>query len=139
MKVYWSWESVPELADLPPRDRRRLWREAWGKVVWRWPVMLVGLVLLPAMLIGCVFVLLPAILRGWGYLVGYVGFAADLGWPLALLLLLLVAGVVGNVYGFILTQVGLVFARPYLRAARLAESQSGQATGPVAPVVRPRD
>jgi hypothetical protein len=127
MKVYWSWESVPVLADLPPRERRRLWREAWGKVVWRWPVMLVGLVLLPAMLVGCM------------YLVGYLAFAVDLGWPIALLLLLLVGGVVGNVYGFILTQVGLAYARPYLRAARLAESQSGQAAGPGAPVVWPRD
>jgi hypothetical protein len=124
MKVYWSWESVPELADLPPRDRRRLWREAWGKVVWRWPVMLGGLVLLPAMLVGCV------------YLVGYLALAVGLGWSLALLL---VGGVVvGNVYGFILTQVGLALARPYLRAARLAESQSGQAAGPGPPGVRPR-
>jgi hypothetical protein len=80
--------------------------------------MLVGFVLLPAMLVGCV------------YPVGYLALAVGLGWPLALLL---VGGVVGNVYGFILTQVGLAYARPYLRAVRLAESHSGQRAVPGAP------
>src|SRR5262245_48193645 len=79
--------------------------------MWRWPVMLVGFVLLPAMLVACV------------YLVGYLALAAGLGWSLALLP---VSAVVGPAYGFILTQVNLPLARQYLRAARLAESQSGQ-------------
>jgi hypothetical protein len=26
--VYWRWDHIPELADLPPRERRRLWNEA---------------------------------------------------------------------------------------------------------------
>jgi len=29
MRVYWSLKSVPELADLSPADRRRVWRAAW--------------------------------------------------------------------------------------------------------------
>ena len=28
MKIYWSWKSVPELRDLPPRERERLMDEA---------------------------------------------------------------------------------------------------------------
>jgi hypothetical protein len=116
MKVYWSLHSAPELADLPARDRRRLLWECWGKVMWRWPVMLVGFVLLPAMLVGGMF------------LAGYLALGLGLGWPLALLL---VSAVVGPAYGFILTQVSLPFVPPYLRAARLAESQSGQRAEPV--------
>jgi hypothetical protein len=26
--VYWRWNSIPELADLPPEERKRLWEEA---------------------------------------------------------------------------------------------------------------
>jgi len=117
MKIYWSLSlhSAPELVDLPPRDRRRLLWECWGKVMWRWPVLLVSFVLLPAMLVGGMF------------LVGYLALAVGLGWPLALLL---VSCVVGPAYGFILTQVSLPLVRPYLRAARFAESQRGQQAGP---------
>jgi hypothetical protein len=31
MKVYWTLKSVPELADLTPAERRRVWRAAWFK------------------------------------------------------------------------------------------------------------
>jgi hypothetical protein len=117
MKIYWSLSlhSAPELADLPYRDRRRLLWECWGKVMWRWPVLLVSFVLFPAMLVGGMF------------LVGYLALAVGLGWPLALLL---VSSVVGPAYGFILTQVSLPLVRPYLRAARFAESPSGQQADP---------
>jgi hypothetical protein len=113
VKVYWSvsLHSAPELADLPYRERCRLLQKVWGKVVWCWPVMLLGFVLLPAMLVGGM------------YLVGYLALGVGLGWPLSLLF---VGGVVGPTYGFILTQVSLPIVRPYLRAARQAESQCGQ-------------
>jgi hypothetical protein len=117
MKIYWSCSlhSAPELAGLPYRDRRRLLWECWGKVMWRWPVLLVWFVFLPAMLYGSMF------------LVAYLALGVGLGWPLALVL---VSFVVGPAYGFILTQVSLPLVRPYLRAARLAESQSGQQAEP---------
>jgi hypothetical protein len=115
MKIYWTRDSVPELADLPPRERRRLWRECWGKVLWHWPVLLVG------------FVLLPALLGGALYLTGYLALAVGLGWPLALLL---ASGVFGATYGFILEQVSIPIARPYLRAARDATQQSGEPAEP---------
>ena len=91
--------------------------------MWRWPVLLVAFVLFPAMLVGGMF------------LVGYLALAVGLGWPLALLL---VSCVVGPAYGFILTQVSLPLVRPYLRAARLAESQSGQQAEPGAGATRGR-
>ena len=31
MKFYWSSNSVPELQDLPPADRRRVWLSAWRR------------------------------------------------------------------------------------------------------------
>jgi hypothetical protein len=123
MKVYWSLAAIPELADLPPRDRRRLWRETWPKVVWHQPVVLVG------------FVLIPAVSVGGMYLVGYLALAVGLGWPVSFLL---VSGAVGAAYGFIVTQVTIPVVRPYLRAARLAESQSGQQAEPAAPPDRDR-
>src|SRR5262245_46888592 len=123
MKVYWSLASIPELADLPPRDRRRLWRETWAKVVWHRPVLWVG------------FVLIPAVSVGGMYLVGYLSLAVGLGWPVSFLL---VSGVVGAAYGFIVTQVSGPVARPYLRAARLAESHSRQQAEPAAPADRGR-
>ena len=76
MKIYWSCSlhSAPELAGLPYRDRRRLLWECWGKVMWRWPVLLVWFVFLPAMLYGSMF------------LVAYLALGVGLGWPLALVL-----------------------------------------------------
>jgi hypothetical protein len=119
MKVYWSLGSIPELADLPPKERRRLWRECWGKVLWHWPVLLVGFVLHPALLLLVGFVLLPAAAGGGPLLLG--------------LAVVLVAGVIGPVYGFILEQVSIPIARPYLRAARDAAPESGQHADPGAP------
>lgn len=29
MRFYWSLKSVPELADLSPAERRRVWQAAW--------------------------------------------------------------------------------------------------------------
>ena len=29
MKLYWSRKSLPELRDLPPVERRRVWHRAW--------------------------------------------------------------------------------------------------------------
>lgn len=26
--MYWRWNRIPELADLPPKERKRLWKEA---------------------------------------------------------------------------------------------------------------
>jgi hypothetical protein len=31
MKLYWTLKAVPELADLTPAERRRVWRAAWFK------------------------------------------------------------------------------------------------------------
>jgi hypothetical protein len=91
--------------------------------MWRWPVLLVW------------FVFLPAILYGSMFPMAYLALAVGLGWPLALLV---VSFVVGPAYGFILIQVSLPLVRPYLRAARLAESQIGQQAEPGASAGGPR-
>lgn len=105
MKVYWSLKSIPELADLPSGERRRLWRACWGKVVWHWQVLLVFGVLVPAMSVAGM------------YLVGYLALAIGLGWPLAFLL---VSGILGATVGLIGTLVCVPIARRYLRVARAA-------------------
>ena len=36
MRIYWTFKSIPELADLPARERRRVWRAAYYKVLNQW-------------------------------------------------------------------------------------------------------
>lgn len=100
MKLYWSLRSIPELSDLPRAEQRRLWRECWWKVIRHWQVWLVFLVGFLGILGGAVLV---------------VALACDFGLPLALIL---VSGVGGSLFPFLLNQVSIPLARPYLRAAR---------------------
>ena len=104
MKMYWSLRSVPELADLPPAERRRLWRECWGKVLRHWQVWLL-------------FLLFYSGLLGVLVVAAWLALVVGLGWPLALIL---VSGVWGGAFGFLLDQVSIPLARPYLRQAREA-------------------
>jgi hypothetical protein len=108
MNVYWSLKSIPELADLPPRERRRLWRACWGKVACHWQVLFVG------------FGLVPATSAAGLYLAGYLALAIGLGWPLAFLVVL---GILCPAAGFIGTQLCVPVARPYLRVARAATQE----------------
>jgi hypothetical protein len=102
MRVYWSLRSIPELTDLPRAERRRLWRQCWGKVLGHWQVWL-------AFLAGALGLPAGAFLAAW--LVSAAGFA----WSPAVIL---AGGVWGSAYGFILNQVSIPLARPHLRAAR---------------------
>jgi hypothetical protein len=108
--VYWSLRSIPELSDLPRAERRRLWRECWWKVLGHWQVWLVFLVGLLGLLGGTV-------------LVPFLALACEFGLPLALLL---VSGVWGSLFGFLLNQVSIPLARPYLRAARASGRSPAQ-------------
>jgi hypothetical protein len=109
MKIYWSLRSIPELADLPPAEGRRLWRECWGKVLRHWQVWLM-------------FLLLWSGILGALVVSAWLALAVGLGWPLAVIL---VGGVWGGAFGFLLDQVSIPLARPYLRQAR----EAGRARG----------
>ena len=41
MRIYWSLSCIPELADLRPKDRRRAWRYASLRTIFR-PVLLLS-------------------------------------------------------------------------------------------------
>src|SRR5262245_6849726 len=102
MKIWWSLQSVPKLSDLPRAGGRRLWRQCWGKVLGHWQVWLVFLVGY-SVLFGCMF------------LAAFLAMVVGLGWPLALIL---VGGGWGTAFAFLLDQVSIPLARPYLREAR---------------------
>ena len=88
MPIYWTLKSIPELAALPPTDRRRAWRRAYGKLFRRWQTW-VGLIACGAS----------------ASLVTYVG--AQLG-------SVFIGGVVGGgIGGFIFSQVAFRVARRY--------------------------
>lgn len=40
MKIYWSTKSVPELADLPKKDRMKIWRQCYLNVFQNWQTWL---------------------------------------------------------------------------------------------------
>jgi hypothetical protein len=102
MKVYWSLRSIPELSDLPHAERRRLWRECWWKVLDHWQVWVVYFV-------GCLGIF------GGMFVAAWLSLAVGLGWGVGLLLVSLVWG---SVFPFLLNQVSIPLARPYLRALR---------------------
>lgn len=42
MKLYWSINSIPELADLPKEKRKEVWRECCLKNRRNWRVLIIG-------------------------------------------------------------------------------------------------
>jgi len=36
MTIYWTIKSIPELAQLPPKKQRRVWRRAYGRAFGHW-------------------------------------------------------------------------------------------------------
>jgi len=104
MRLYWSWQSIPELSGLPSAERARLLLECRKKVVWHWQVWL-------AILVGALgfigaFFLAIALTTGGG-----------LSWPFAVLV---VGGGWGVLFGFMMDQVCIPITRRYLRDAREA-------------------
>ena len=105
MKVWWSLRSIPELSDLPHAQQRRLWRHCWPKVLDHWQIWLVFLTGVLG-LIACT------------YLAEFLAVGVGLGWPVALVL---VSAAWGSAFSFVLNQVSIPLARPYLREARGGE------------------
>ncbi len=77
--MYWRWNRIPELADLPPDERKRLWNEAL-----RDPFRLTDLLWFAAILgigvgAGIALIYLPAKLSIWIALPTYLVVAFALG------------------------------------------------------------
>lgn len=96
MRIYWTSGSIPELADLPRAERRRLWRSVVGRSFRHWQAWAGFLVMATSVMSGC---LLPKVIHNF---------------PLALV----VAGLMGGFAGLIYSQSLIFVLRPYLREAR---------------------
>jgi hypothetical protein len=90
MQIYWPLKSIPELSELSPAERRRMWRAAYWKTYRHW--------------------------QTWVSLAG-IGFFTAVGGHLGSLIDSQIVGVaIGAGFGgFIFAQVTTEFARPYLR------------------------
>ena len=77
--MYWRWSQIPELADLPPGERKRIWREArrdpFRAADLLWVAAILGVVLGAAMAV----IELPTRLSGWVSLTAYVVVVLALG------------------------------------------------------------
>lgn len=107
-RIYWGFGSIPELADLPKKEQRRLWRRYCWSSFGHWQTWL-------AVLGMGVFGAIP------GLLVPALD-AAEFPAPLFFVL----SGVAGGIGGFFYSQVFTAMARPYLREAR----ERGELGGP---------
>lgn len=98
MKIYWTLRSIPELADLPGPERRRLWRACYRRT-WRDWRFLLAFVLLVALLSGAMFA---------------VGILLRHNPRLYIVCQLTIAGVWGALFGYVVT----LLVRPHIREAR---------------------
>ena len=102
MKIYWSYRSIPELAELDKKQARRVWYRSYYKALWRHWQIWVG-----ALLGGCC--------AGLGV---WLGIRAA-NWPYShdsnIWLLYLGAIIGGTVGGFISLQIIIPHVIPYIR------------------------
>lgn len=96
MKIYWSYKSVPELAELDKEQVGRIWRKSLFKAMSHWQVW-VGI-----FLCGCI--------AGFGFWLGMSIASNDAIW-----FGYLGAGLGGGVGGFIGNQIVIPYVRPYMR------------------------
>jgi hypothetical protein len=103
MRMYWTKASIPELADLPPEQQRRLWRRCCPRAFLHWQVWV-------------------ALLLGWAIGGGllYLGQRVTDAWW-GVFLAIPPASLIATL---ICTPTCVAFARPYLRAAREHASQT---------------
>jgi len=95
MQLYWSLASIPELAALPPNERRRTWRAAhWrARRDWRmWATLLVSA-------LGCATGIVVGEAFGWPTISGLVGAGAG---------------------GLLQSQITVDLGRPHIAAASVA-------------------
>jgi RsiW-degrading membrane proteinase PrsW (M82 family) len=94
MKIYWSYNSIPELADIPKEKRKEIWKPCSLKCLASWPF--------------CVSAI--AMIVVWFILVKLGFFYSD-NHTISSIWALIVTAIVG----FILKQVELALLRPYIR------------------------
>jgi hypothetical protein len=77
--VYWRWSRIPELADLPPEEQKRLWYEA-RRDPFR-PIDLAWLVIILSMAVGAGLLMIwfTPLLGPWIGLPVFVGMILGLG------------------------------------------------------------
>ena len=63
--MYWRWNRIPELADLPPEERKRLWEEARRDPFCPNDLLWLALVLGIAIAGGIVLIYVPKDLNLW--------------------------------------------------------------------------
>jgi hypothetical protein len=100
MKLYWSYNSIPELADLPKEKRKEVWKTCHLKCWTSWPfwITTVAIIVIGTMVGG-------ATLRKLGYFCSDNHYIMGSFW----------AGAIGIFITFIITQVEISLARPYIR------------------------
>lgn len=106
MRIYWTLGSIPELAHLPPRQRRDLWRRRLGLALRHW--------------------------QGWmSFLVAIVSMSVGVTLGLAVtesvLVSIVVAGTIGALGGLASSQLMISAVRPYLRTPAAPTTPSEQA------------
>jgi hypothetical protein len=78
--VYWRWKRIPELADLPPEEQKRLWIEARRDPFRPTDLLWLAIVLGIAISIGIALIYVPEHLTIWiglpVFFVGYFGVGA---------------------------------------------------------------
>jgi hypothetical protein len=93
MQIYWSLKDIPELSALPSEERRRVWWASYLKITRHW--------------------------QFWASLVGIFFLCVQIG---DMLIDHRIGGLIGAVVsGFILRQVSMHLARPYIRDLLSAE------------------
>ncbi len=100
MKIYWSINSIPELAGLSPNEQNKVWRSCVWKCYKHWQTW-VGLVL-------------GAAIGGIGAIVA-IWLIPD-SVPVGLIERMLIIAPFGGIGGLILGQIAIHQTRPYLKA-----------------------
>lgn len=90
MRIYWSLKSIPELAEVPKKDRKKIWRRCFLKALRNWQTLVAGAAL--------------GLCAALGNILGEI-----LGYPC-------IGGAIGGAAGgLICSQVAIKRARPYIR------------------------
>jgi len=96
MKLYWSYNSIPELADLPKEKRKEIWKSCCLKCFANFPFWCSTKNAIA--LVWLVIVMPLVIYYSNHHMIGLIGFV-----------------LVGAIIGFILWQVEIALVKPYIR------------------------
>ncbi len=95
MKIYWLLKSIPELAEMPKKERKAIWRRCYWKVFRHWQT--------------CLALIVCGACAGLGVILGQM-------WVGNYIVGAAVGGAVGGgIGGFIFAQVATAMARHYIR------------------------